>query len=424
MKFQAPRGTYDILPESTPLWRWAEATFHNVCRLYGYQEIRTPAFEDTALFVRGIGEGTDMVSKEMYNFEDRSGRKLTLKPEETAPAIRAYLEHSLGGPDRITRLYYITPIFRYERPQHGRQRQSHQTGVELIGSPEPDADAEVIELTVRWYRELGLDNVSVKLNSLGMEECRKAYWEALLEYAAPLIKEFKQDFRERCERNPLRLLDSKDEEIQKAMHDAPTVDAFLETESRDHYDAVKERLQALNVLYEEDTRLVRGLDYYTKTVFEVQSESLGAQNALCGGGRYDNLIEDCGGPATPAVGVAMGIERALMVLKTENRTPNTENCPHAFAVCLTGRRSEFAKVVQSLRNAGVSVETDPNFRSAKSQFRQADKSGATIAVVIGDMELDSDEATVKDLQQGTEQKIAMGTLAQSLRNRAVPAADE
>ncbi len=411
MRFQAPRGTEDVLPGESEKWVWLEDAFRRVCRLYDYREVRTPTFEDTALFTRGIGEGTDIVNKEMYTFTDRGERSVTLKPEGTAPAIRAYVEHSLGAPGQISKLFYITPAFRYDRPQKGRFRESHQTGVELIGSASPDADAEVIELTVRFYDALGLKGASVKLNSLGEDECRARYREALLEFARPALNDVPADFRERCEKNPLRILDSKDPSLQKAMADAPAITDFLEDDSREHFETLCLRLEALGVAFEKDPRLVRGLDYYTKTVFEVQTASLGSQNSLCGGGRYDGLVKEIGGPDTPAVGVAMGIERALMSLEEIGAAPQISSAPDAFAVCLTSRRSEFAQILKRLRDGGMSVDADLDGRSAKSQFRQADKSGAALAIVIGDEELDAGLVTVKDLRSGTEEKKTVEELA-------------
>lgn len=416
MRFQAPRGTRDVLPQEAHRWVHLEKTFRDICHLYGYSEIRTPTFEDTELFVRGVGEGTDIVSKEMYTFKDRAGRSLTLKPEGTAPVIRAYLEHSLGTPNQITRLFYITPIFRYERPQKGRLRESHQTGVELIGSGTPDADAEVIELTVRFYQTLGIRNISIKLNSLGEEECRKSYREALLEYARPHLRDFPEEFRARCEKNPLRLLDSKDPEVQKIVADAPPITRYYEKETIEHFESLQKLLNSLGITYEIDPKLVRGLDYYTKTVFEVQSEFLGAQNALCGGGRYDNLIEEYGGQPTPAVGVAMGIERALMVMETLEIEKKVERLLDVFAVCLTENRIEFAKFVKFLRDSGISVVTDLEFRSAKSQFRQADKSGANYAVILGDEELEKGVVKVKDMRSGEEVTLPSGEVLRVLRH--------
>lgn len=402
MKYQAPRGTEDILPEESAQWQWLEGVFRSVCRLYGYKEIRTPTFEDTDLFVRGLGETSDAVNKEMYTFIDRGGRSITLKPEATAPVARAYVEHSLGHSGQISRLYYITPIYRYERPQKGRLRQSHQTGVELLGSSAPDADAEIIDLTVRFYKTLGLNEVNIKLNSLGMNECRAKYREALLNYSKNFIKDYPEDFRERCEKNPLRLLDSKDEKLKAFMMEAPLISDYFEHETKEHFGKLQELLIKLEIDFHLDARLVRGLDYYTKTVFEVQSKSLGAQNALCGGGRYDDLIEKCGGHPTPAVGVAMGIERALMVLRTSIDLSSFTETPLAFAVCLTDNRAEFWKIIQSLRDENLSIECDTESRSAKSQFRQADKSGAKFAIIIGDDELKNNQVKLKNLATGEE----------------------
>lgn len=405
MKFQAPRGTEDVLPDVSPQWRWLEDIFRNICHLYGYKEIRTPTFEVTELFARGLGEGTDVVAKEMYTFLDKGDRSITLKPEGTAGVIRAYLEHSLGGQGTLTKLFYITPIFRYERPAKGRLRESHQVGLELIGASSPESDAEVIEITTRFYEDLGFDKQLVKLNSLGEKSCRQRYREALSEFARPLAKDFPIDFRERWERNPLRLLDSKDPSIIEAMQDAPNILEYLEDDSKAHFESVQSSLSALGISFRVEPRLVRGLDYYTRTVFEVESAFLGAQNALCGGGRYDGLVEAFGGPPTPAVGVAMGIERALLALETMGFRSSYEDPLDLFVVCLTDSRSEFLKCVSELRRLGISVLTDLEFRSAKSQFRQADKSGARFALVLGDEELDSGSYTLKNLVTGQEQKV-------------------
>jgi histidyl-tRNA synthetase len=408
MRFQAPRGTEDILPGASEHWAWLEHEFRKVCDLYGFREIRTPTFEETALFER-LGEGAD-VSKQMYTFTDKGGRSITLKPEGTAPAIRAVIEHTLVVAGQITKLWYVTPVFRYERPQKGRLRESHQFGLELLGSAEPDADAEVIDATVRFYRTVGLESVAVKLNTLGDAECRGKYRDALLEFARPALADLPQEFRERCERNPLRILDSKDETLIAAMKDAPVITAFLEDASRDHFEQLQERLDALGIEVELAPRLVRGLDYYTKTVFEVHSGDLGAQSALCGGGRYDGLMAECGGHDTPAVGVGIGLERALLALEAAAKLPASSAQPDVFAICLTENRNEFARIVSGLRSAGIRVETDLQFRSAKSQFRQADRSGAKFALVIGDEELIAESATVKDLADGTETKVPIANL--------------
>lgn len=416
MQYKAPRGTQDILPGESERWQWLEHTFREVCSLYGYREIRTPAFESTDLFHRGLGEQTEVVTKQMYTFEDQGGRSLTLKPEGTAPAIRAYLEHNLGGQGRVTRLYYITPIFRYERPQAGRYRQAHQTGVELIGSAAPEADAEVIDLTFRWYRSLGIEGLTLKVNSLGMEECRAKYREALLEFARPILSDMREEERVRYERNPLRLLDTKDPELLQRLLDAPTLEAFLEEASREHFDRLLWLLAALGIPYEVDVRLVRGLDYYTRTVFEVQSPALGSQNSLCGGGRYDNLIEEMGGPPTPATGVAMGIERALLAASAAGSAPSGENVADVFAVILVP--SEVGeRLLSELRSAGIRTLCDPDRRSAKSQFRQADKSGAPFALTLGEDEVVREVVRVKRMETGEETEVPLQSLSAWLWER-------
>ena len=419
MKYQAPRGTEDLIPGQSQIWVWLEEQFRQVCRLYGYEEIRTPTFEDTELFFRGLGEGTDIVSKETYTFLDRGGRSITLKPEGTAGAVRAFIEHNLGASGQISRLFYITPIFRYERPQKGRLRESHQVGIELLGSESPEADAEVIDLTLRWYKTIGLSDVSIKLNSLGMELCRGKYREALLEFAKPILADMGDEFRDKCIKNPLRLLDSKDEKLREAMQSAPKLSEFWEPETKQHHETLESLLNELQIPFSIDFKLVRGLDYYTKTVFEVHSDQIGSQSALCGGGRYDGLVKECGGPDTPAVGVAMGIERAFMALEATNSLRKQFQTPDTFAVCITENRERFFSIVTQIRNAGISVIVDTNFRSAKSQFRQADSSGAKFAIVVGDEELASGHVKLKDLKTGEEAMYSVAEVVVVVQASAV-----
>ncbi len=414
MKYQAPRGTEDILPGRSEIWRWLEDAFRRVCETYDYEEIRTPTFEDLELFKRTSGETSDVVQKEMYDFKDKGNRELALKPEGTAPVVRAYIEHNLGGQGKIVKLFYIMSLFRYGRPQKGRLRELHQTGVELLGSAQPDADAEVIELTTRFYREIGLGDLHVGINSIGESECRAKFRDAILNFAKPILADMEPDEREKCERNPLRMLDTKDESLRAKLADAPNIRDYLEDESRTHFEQVLERLNVLGVSYAIEPRLVRGLDYYTRTVFEVNSSELGAQSALCGGGRYDKLVEQLGGSPTPAVGVAMGTERALLVLETLGRLPQIENAPDAFFVCLTEDRNRFAKILQQARNSECRVVCDLEFRSAKSQFRQADRSGAKFAVTIGDEEIETNKAKVKNLLTGEETSVAIDSIAEAI----------
>lgn len=408
MNYSAPRGTQDVLPGQAVRWRFIEDTFREICRLYGYGEIRTPVFEQTELFVRGVGEGTDIVSKEMYTFTDKGGRSMTLKPEGTAPAVRAFLENHMGGQGSITKLYYVTPIFRYERPQAGRYRQSHQVGLELFGATSPSADAEIIQLTMSFYAAIGLTGLELKLNSLGDAACRAAYRDKLLEFAHPLLSGMPPDVADRMRANPLRLLDSKDEETRRFMADAPIVTDSLEPESRKHFERLQELLAKLGIPFSLDPRLVRGLDYYNRTVFEVVSNSLGAQNSACGGGRYDGLVAKCGGPDTPAVGVAMGIERALMLLAKRVLEPPK---PKVFIVTLgDARAAEALALASTLRAAGIASDLDLEARSGKSQLRQADRSGAAFAVILGEEEWSRGAAALKDLRANTQSEVAVADI--------------
>lgn len=413
-KYQAPRGTHDVLPADAPKWQFVERTFAEHSALYGYQEVRTPMFEDTELFVRSSGETSDIVSKEMYSFVDKGDRNITLKPEETAPAVRAYIEHSLGQPGHVTRLWYCTPIFRYERPQKGRFRQAHQVGLELIGSPSPAADAEVIEITVGFYQKLGLKNVSVVLNCIGRGDSRARFGEAVLSHVASWLKDQDEAVRARANKNPLRLLDTKDDELRAVLDGAPTIADFLSDESRAHFDEVRGRLAEAGVVYEIRTDLVRGLDYYTDTVFEVQSEGLGAQNALCGGGRYDWLIKELGGPDTPSVGVAMGIERAIMVMQEQGALVAAPPAPVFVVSATEGATGVVASTARNLRAHGIAVLTDVDGKGLKQQMKAADRAAARVAVIIGDDEIASGTVTIKDLQDGSQRNVAADELVKAL----------
>jgi len=412
MKYSAPRGTQDILPETAARWRFVEDMFRRLAERYAYGEIRTPMFEETELFVRGIGEGTDIVGKEMYNFQDKGGRDITLKPEGTAPAVRAFLENNLGGQGQVTKLYYVTPIFRYERPQKGRYRQSHQVGLEVFGASSARADAEVIELTMEFYSSIGLTGLELKLNSLGDAECRSNYRAALLEFAQELLAGMAPEAADRMRNNPLRLLDSKDPEIQSFMANAPKITGYLEDESRVQFEELQSLLTCLSIPFSLDPRLVRGLDYYNRTVFEVVSGSLGAQNSACGGGRYDGLVAACGGPDTPAVGVAMGIERALMLLGEHTvEVPK----PEVFVVTFgDGLASDAFRLASRLRTAGIATDLDLEARSGKSQLRQADKSGARYAVILGDEEWSRGSVLLKDLHKNAQREVAAENLAEAV----------
>lgn len=413
MRFQAPRGTEDVLPGDSYRWRRLENEFLAVAERYGYLELRTPVFEDTQLFVRSSGETSDIVTKQMYTFLDKGDRSLTLKPEGTAPAVRAVIEHNLCPPGSIARLAYVTPIFRYERPQKGRLREAHQVGLELLGSEAPDADAEVIELTVRFYEQLGLD-ATVLLNSLGRESCRVAYREALLSFAKPLIGDLPQETRARAEANPLRLLDSKDPAMIAAMADAPAIDTCWEPETRVRHERLLELLGEAGVRHAIEPSLVRGLDYYTETVFEVQSELIGAQSALCGGGRYDGLVKDLGGPPTPAVGVAMGIERALLAMEAGG-VEWLECGAAVFAISMLGCERDLRARVRDLRADGLRVLVDIEGRSFNAQLRQAGKSGARYALILGPDEISQGMETLRDLATGEQRTIPRAEVGRVLR---------
>lgn len=413
MRFQAPRGTEDVLPGDSDRRRRLEDVFLSLAGQYGYRELRTPVFEDTELFVRSSGETSDIVTKQMYTFLDKGERSITLKPEGTAPAMRAVIEHNLCPAGTVARLSYVTPIFRYERPQKGRLRQAHQVGLECVGSASPRADIEVIEITARFYEALGLRPV-VLLNSLGRETCRDAYRDAVLAHMAPYLAGQDDEARARAAANPLRLLDSKDPEAQAALTGVPSIERFWEDDSRERHEAILTGLQRAGVAYEVSPSLVRGLDYYTETVFEVQSDSIGAQSALCGGGRYDGLVAQMGGAATPAVGVAMGIERALLTMEAEGIDwPETRT--DAFVVSFPGCEIAAEERARALRADGLSVLVDVEGRSFQAQLRQAGKSGARFAVILGEDEVAQGCATLRDLASGDQRSVPGAEVGSAIR---------
>lgn len=412
MRFQAPRGTEDVLPSQSGRWRRLEEAFRELCRLYGYEEIRTPTFEEYELFVRSSGDTSEVVSKQMYDFIDKGGRHIALKPEGTAPAMRALIEHSLCPQGAIARLYYITPVFRYERPQKGRLREPHQVGIELVGSASPDADAEVIEFSVRFYESLGLGGIRVKLNSIGRETCRAAYREALLAFARPHIAQMSTEFQQSAERNPLRLLDTKDESLKGAMAKAPNILDFLEPESNSRLVELQRLLRSAGVAFDVDPGIVRGLDYYTETVFEIHSDLLGSQSTLCGGGRYDGLVKEMGGADTPAVGVAMGIERALIVLDGIDIVPPSQ--VDVFVVAQDdAARDKAREIVRDLRVKGASTLYDLDARSLRSQMNQSNKAGARWTFILGEEELGAQAVTVKDMEDGSQRSVPWAELSET-----------
>lgn len=410
-KHKAPRGTHDTVPSEAAAWRFLEATFVRLAQQYGYGEVRTPAFEDTGLFVRSSGETSEVVSKQMYSFIDKGGRDITLKPEGTAPVIRAFLEHGLGQQGQTTRLWYATQIFRYERPQKGRYRQAHQVGLELIGSSSPAADAEIIAVTVEFYRRLGLSDLRVLLNCIGRGDARERFGEALLAHASSWLKDQQPADRERARKNPLRLLDTKDEELKSVLEGAPRILDFIGDDSKGHFSEVQRLLDKAGVVYEVVPEIVRGLDYYTDTVFEVQSTSLGAQNALCGGGRYDWLVKELGGPDTPSVGVAMGVERALMVMKEQGIEVPTERIDVYVACDAEENLPRARRFAAALRSAGYTAQCPLEPDKMAKQFKAADRARARLVVVVGSDELRDQSLTVKHMDSGTEERWGLNECA-------------
>lgn len=415
MRYQAPKGTHDVLPGEAHRWRTLERTFGELAERFGYREVRTPAFEETDLFVRSSGDTSEIVTKQMYTFLDKKGRSLTLKPEGTAPAIRAYLEHGLGGQGSTTRLWYLTQVFRYEQPQKGRYRQSHQVGLELLGSGSPAADAEVVELTVRFFEAMGLRDLRVLVNSIGRAETRRRYGEVLIRHFEPILSEFDVEARARAQKNPLRLLDSKDPRMAEAIQNAPIIGDYLEDASRAGFEELLCRLAEANVHVEIAPRIVRGLDYYTDTVFEVQSGALGSQNSLCGGGRYDGLVEQMGGPPTPAVGVGIGVERVLMVQEAMGLASPAPGVDVYVVAATDSARATVATLARGLREAGLSCLHDLDGRSMKSQLKHADRAQARFAALVGDDELAKGIATLRNLETGEQTEAALDRLAEALR---------
>ncbi len=424
-KFQAPRGTNDITPGQRVKepefeihrWQSVEKAYSFIARQYGYEEIRTPMFEDIELFLRSSGETSDVVSKEMYDFFDKGDRHIALKPEGTAPAMRAYLEHSLGSQGGATRLWYFSHSFRYGRPQKGRYRQLHQFGAELIGSSSPHADAEIIELVVRFFESIGLAGVKVMINSIGRAQTRDQYRSVILDHVRGWMKDQDSEAQAKAEKNPMRLLDSKDPALKEILTDLPSILNYLEADSRTHFDHVQKNLEEADVSYVINDSVVRGLDYYTDTVFEVVSENLGESLSLCGGGRYDNLIEQIGGPKTPSVGVGIGVERILLTLEQQGKTIEREK-PLAFVVAATDdAHSSVRKIVRNLRSAGFAVGWDIDERKMKQQLKAADRAEARYSVILGSDELKDGTVTIKDMSSSNQEVVNQERIIEWLNAR-------
>ncbi len=405
--YQAPRGTQDILPADQPYWRAILQTVERLAQAYGYARIDTPIFEDTSLFERGVGGGTDIVDKEMYSFEDKGGTPITLRPEFTAGVMRAYIEHGMRTWPQPVKLYSTGPIFRYERPQAGRFRQHHQFNVEAIGAQDPALDLEIMSVAWQLYTELGFGGLSFQLNSTGCPQCRPAYLHALKAYYQPHESAVCDDCRRRLQRNPLRVLDCKKESCQAIIAGAPHIIDYLCAECADHFSRLRHYLDLLGRPYELNHRLVRGLDYYTKTVFEVWASGIGAQNALCGGGRYDGLVEELGGPPTPGVGFASGLERIVLLMKAQDIKPESLT-PALFLLAYQGAEAKDSAVrlVNELRSGGMGAVLTFGDRSMKAQLRQANRSGVRFVFIIGPDELAEAQITVREMASGDQQRIA------------------
>lgn len=414
----APRGTKDILPAQVGNWIYIENKIRDLCRRYGYEEIRTPIFEHTELFQRGIGEGTDVVDKEMYTFEDRGGRSITLRPENTASAVRAYLQNKLFADKSLVKLFYIGSMFRYDRPQAGRLREFHQFGVEALGEKNPAVDAEVILLAVDFLSSLGLNNLKLKINTVGCPKCRPVYRQKLQHFFSDKLGELCHDCQIRYEKNPLRILDCKTDADKEFMSEAPKIKDCLCDECREHFGSVQKLLTAANVDFTVDDRLVRGLDYYTKTAFEIQYLPLGAQSAIAGGGRYDGLIEEIGGNPTPAVGFAAGIERILVALELQKLLPSCESKIDAFLVAIGDEAETLAfELLTKLRRNGMTTSMDFAKRSMKAQMKQAGKSNAKFALIIGEDEVKNKMVTVKNLSTSSQDTITIDSIIEFLQKK-------
>ncbi len=415
MLTNAPRGTKDILPEQATNWLRLENKIRELCNLYGYEEIRTPTFEHTELFLRGIGEGTDVVDKEMYTFKDRGDRSITLRPENTASVVRAYLQNKLYANAGLVKLFYIGSMFRYDRPQAGRLREFHQFGVEALGEKNPAVDAEIILLAWEFLKSLGLDDLTLKINTVGCPACRPIFRRKLTEYFTENADDLCGDCRRRLEKNPLRILDCKVDADKDFMDDAPRIETCLCDDCREHFNALKKFLTAANVEFTVDNRLVRGLDYYTKTAFEIQFAPLGAQSAVAGGGRYDGLIREIGGDDTPAVGFAAGMERILLALELQNLLPAQDKKITAYIVAGGSAAETYAfKLLTDLRRKNISAAMDFGKKSMKAQMKAAVKSGAKFALIVGEDEVATSTVTVKNLETSAQEKVSVAEVSEKI----------
>ena len=417
MLSKAPRGTKDITPKDVYKWHYVEKKFREICALYGYEEIRTPIFEHTEVFARSVGDTTDVVQKEMYSFTDRGDRQLSLKPEGTAGVIRSFIENKMYADTQPTKLYYITPCFRYERPQAGRQRQFHQFGIEVLGSDGPSVDAEVISLAVQFFNEMGLKNLSVNINSVGCPTCREEYNRKLKEYLDKKVDVLCETCLERKDKNPMRVIDCKNPHCKENLQDIPFMIDHLCDDCKDHFEKLQTYLKEMDINYVVDKTIVRGLDYYKKTAFEIISNDIGSQSTVCGGGRYDGLVEMLGGPkGISGIGFGLGVERLLLTLENNNIEIENPKSTDIY-IATIGDAAKSFKLIKDLRSNHISADNDHLDKSLKAQFKYSDKLNAKYTVVIGDDELANDTATLKNMKTSEQTTIKLSELVDELRKR-------
>lgn len=418
MMITAPKGTKDILPAQTYKWQYVESVFRQVCASYGFKEIRTPVFEHTELFKRGVGDTTDVVEKQMYSFEDYAGRGITLKPEVTASVIRAHIENKLYADAQISKYCYIAPCFRYEKPQAGRLRQFHQFGVEVLGADSPVADAETIGVAIDLFERLGIGELELRINSVGCPACRKEYRAALQAFLKPSFEQLCDTCKGRFERNPMRILDCKSEICQGVSAKAPRMIDYMCGDCSKDFDGLKEALTAMEIDYVVDPNIVRGLDYYTRTAYEIVTNKIGAQGTVCGGGRYNGLMQELGGPNQTGVGFGLGIERLLLVMESFGFAfPHKEGVDVFAALMGPKAKALGLKLIHRLREEGLSVEMDLLERSFKNQFKYADRLHARFAMIIGDEEADRDIVLIKDMQSKTQKEVALAVVIEYLKEK-------
>ena len=418
MLTNAPKGTKDIMMDQVYKWHYVEKKWKEICARYGFKEIRTPIFEHTELFQRGVGDTTDIVQKEMYTFEDHGGRSITLKPEGTSPAVRAFIEHKQYAEVQPIKLYYDIPCFRYEKPQSGRLRQFHQFGVETFGTTNMVADAEIIAIGYDFLTSMGVTDLTLEINSVGCPECRAKHRKALKDFLAPKYDQLCDTCKSRYEKNPMRIHDCKSPIDQELVQGAPMMVDFLCDDCKNAFEDLQKNLDALEIPYVINPKIVRGLDYYTKTAFEFVTNSLGAQGTVCGGGRYDNLVEEVGGPPIPGVGFGLGKERLLMLMEANGvEIPKPSDCDVFIATMGEAAKLYGQKLLFNLRKNGIKCQIDDLQRNFKGQFKYADRLGAKYAVVIGDNELETGVATLKDMEKGEQSEVKFDDLIDELKKR-------